>query len=102
MLLREKDRQTLLQIFSSVNEPIEVLAYGSRVTGSAHDGSDLDLAVRGAGGTAISSNILTVLINKIKESNIPILIELRNWHSIPKNFQKNIENQYDVLYRTNH
>jgi hypothetical protein len=33
MLLREKDRQMLLQIFSSIDEPMKVLAYGSRVTG---------------------------------------------------------------------
>ena len=45
MLLRQKDKQTLLQIFSTVVVPIEVWAYGSRVSGTAHEGSDLDLVV---------------------------------------------------------
>ena len=46
MLLREKDKQRLLQIFASVAVPFEVWAYGSRVNGRAHEGSDLDLVIR--------------------------------------------------------
>ncbi len=47
MLIMEKDKQALLRIFSTVSFPIEVWAYGSRVNGAAHEGSDLDLVIRG-------------------------------------------------------
>lgn len=46
MLLRDKDRRTLCEIFETSPLPIEVWAYGSRVNGTAHDASDLDLVVR--------------------------------------------------------
>ena len=46
MLIREQDRKALTEIFSKMNRPIEVWAYGSRVNGTAHDTSDLDLVLR--------------------------------------------------------
>jgi predicted nucleotidyltransferase len=46
MLLRNKDRERLIAIFETSPVPIEVWAYGSRVNGSAHEGSDLDLVIR--------------------------------------------------------
>jgi hypothetical protein len=41
MLLREKDKLALTNIFNSVPLYFEVLAYGSRVNGAAHAASDL-------------------------------------------------------------
>jgi predicted nucleotidyltransferase len=98
MLIREKDRQTLLQIFHSADEPIEVLAYGSRVNGAAHDGSDLDLAVRRPDGQPLSSTTFLTLIHKIQESNIPILVDLHDWTSLPQSFHRQIEKNYEMLY----
>ena len=46
MILNNRYKQYLHTIFSSVETPFEVWAYGSRVDGSAHEGSDLDLVVR--------------------------------------------------------
>jgi predicted nucleotidyltransferase len=99
MLIREKDRQTLLQIFDSVDEPIEVLAYGSRVNGNAHNGSDLDLTVRRYDRQPISPNILTIFIDKIRNSNIPILIDIHDWATLPPNFHCQIEKQHEVIYK---
>ncbi len=45
MLLREKDKIRLLDIFSTANADMEIWAYGSRVNGDAHNGSDLDLVI---------------------------------------------------------
>ena len=97
MLLREKDKQTLLTIFSTVEVPIEVWAYGSRVNGSAHTGSDLDLVIRGPHLKPLPGNLYVGLIQKIKDSNIPILVELRDWSTLPESFHKSIEKQYEVL-----
>ena len=98
MLLREKDKQTLLQIFSSVDIPIEVWAYGSRVNGGAHEGSDLDLVIRNNGLTPLPVIVFIGLSEKIKESNIPILVELRDWALLPESFHRNIEQQYEVIF----
>jgi predicted nucleotidyltransferase len=98
MLLREKDKQRLLQIFASVAMPFEVWAYGSRVNGSAHEGSDLDLVIRSPDAAPIPYDDYDTLCEKIRESNIPILVELRDWARLPESFHKNIERQYEVLF----
>ncbi len=71
MLLREKDKHTLIRIFSSVNFPVEVLAYSSRVNGTAHEGSDLDLVIRNLQLAPLPASIFGELCEKIKDSNIP-------------------------------
>ncbi len=98
MLLRKKDKQTLLQIFSSASVPIEVWAYGSRINGTAHDGSDLDLVIRSADLKRLPLEVLGDLTEKIQESDIPILVELRDWAMLPESFHHNIEQQCEVFY----
>ncbi|MEX8548766.1 MAG: nucleotidyltransferase family protein [Mucilaginibacter sp.] len=98
MLLRDKDRQSLIQIFSSVKTPMEVWAYGSRVTGTAHDGSDLDLVARSPDLKPLPIAVYLKLREKITNSNIPILVELWDWAKLPASFHKNIEKQFEVLY----
>ena len=99
MILREKDKLALLDILSSLGYPIEVWAYGSRVNGSAHTGSDLDLAVRGQNGESLPFAVYSKLLEKIQDSNIPILVDIRDFYALPQAFRKNIENEYEVLYR---
>lgn len=98
MLLREKDKQTLMQIFSGLNMPVEVWAYGSRIDGSAHEGSDLDLVIRSMQLTPLPIGAFSELYQKIKDSNIPILIELRDWALLPENFQNNVTQHHEVLF----
>lgn len=100
MIIREKDRLALIDIFSTCNIPIEVWAYGSRVSGSAHSGSDLDLVVRTADLTPMPIDSLVDLIDRIKNSNIPILVELRDWARLPETFQTSIAEQYEVLFKS--
>ncbi|MDR1342792.1 MAG: nucleotidyltransferase domain-containing protein [Prevotellaceae bacterium] len=99
MLIREKDKEALQQIFSSAGQPFEVWAYGSRVDGSAHSGSDLDLVIRTGDLKPLPHDVFMALTEKIQDSTIPILVELRDWASLPENFRKNIAQQYEVLYR---
>jgi len=98
MLLREKDRNSLIAIFETAPIPIEVWAYGSRVNGNAHDGSDLDLVIRSVSLNRLPIELYVDLCEKIRESNIPILVELRDWATLPESFHKNIEKKYEVLY----
>jgi len=98
MLLRNKDKQTLLKIFSLLEFPVEVWAYGSRVNGTAHEGSDLDLVIRTSGSKKLPIDVLMNLKEKIRESNIPILVELFDWERIPESFHRNIEARHEVLF----
>ncbi len=98
MLLKSKYRQMLLDIFSGVSVPIEIWAYGSRVKGTAHGGSDLDLVVLTPDRKKLSADILADLREKIRESNIPILVELFDWARLPESFHKNIDACHEVLF----
>lgn len=98
MLLREKDKDRLLQIFSAIPIPVEVWAYGSRVNGTAHNGSDLDLVIRSHDLSRLPFDVLSATVEKIRDSNIPILVELRDWAMLPESFHKNIESRYEVLF----
>ena len=98
MLLREKDKQTLLAIFSDATLPFEVWAYGSRVSGTAHSGSDLDLVIRSQNKERLPIDMFMGLKEKIKESNIPILVELFDWARLPDSFHRNIEAMHEVLF----
>lgn len=98
MLLREKDKQQLIQYFCNLNIPVEVWAYGSRVNGTAHSGSDLDLVIRSQDLSPLPIADYTELLEKIRDSNIPILVELRDWARLPESFHKQILLQHEVLF----
>jgi predicted nucleotidyltransferase len=98
MLIRNKDKETLLKIFSLLDTGIEVWAYGSRVDGTAHDGSDLDLVLRSPNGGKLPIDVLMDIKEKIQQSNIPIVVELLDWARLPESFHANIESHHEVLF----
>ena len=100
MIIREKDKLALITIFESESTPFEVWAYGSRVEGSAHSGSDLDLVIRSNDLSPIPQKIFSSLSQKIKDSHIPILVELRDWALLPLSFHKNIEQKFEILFKS--
>ena len=75
---------------------VEVWAYGSRVNGRSHDGSDLDLVLRGPGLEQIPIDQLVDFEEAVRESNIPFLVEARDWTRLPKRFHREIERDYVV------
>jgi predicted nucleotidyltransferase len=98
MLLRNKDKERLLQIFAMTDLSIEVLAHGSRVDGTAHEGSDLDLVVRAEDGQKLPIDTYMFLKEKIQHSNIPIVVELFDWARLPESFQQNIAAHHEILF----
>ncbi|TAH27767.1 MAG: nucleotidyltransferase domain-containing protein [Cytophagales bacterium] len=98
MILRTKDKEGLIAIFETSPLPIEVWAYGSRVNGEAHEGSDLDLVIRTTNLQKMPIELYLDLKEKIRESNIPIVVELFDWARLPQSFYKNIEAKHEVLY----
>jgi predicted nucleotidyltransferase len=98
MLLKSNYKKILLDIFSELTIPVEIWAYGSRVNGSAHDGSDLDLVMITPTREKVPVDILMGLKDKIRDSNIPILVELFDWARLPESFHNNIVACHEVLF----
>ena len=98
MILPSHYKNMLIPLFEAVGQPIEVWAYGSRVTGGAHPGSDLDLVVLPQNQEPLPFEVLNNLQKRIRESNIPILVELRDFYRLPESFRKNIEAQHEAIF----
>ena len=77
----------------------EVRAFGSRVTWTAKDYSDLDLAVVGDGPLDIGT--LGRLKEAFQESDLPTRVDVLDWHAISENFRKVIERDYIVVQHEN-
>ena len=75
----------------------EVWAFGSRVSGAGHAGSDLDLALRNPANLAAESPGLPDLRDALEASALPMLVDLHDWASIPEGFRKEIARSYVVL-----
>ena len=76
---------------------VEVWAYGSRVNGRSHEGSDLDLVLRGPDLKRIDSGQLMDLTEALEESNVPIIVQVHDWARLPERFHREIERKYVVL-----
>ena len=76
---------------------VEVWAYGSRVNGRSHDGSDLDLVLRGPDSKEIPVEQMTDFQEAMRDSTIPFLVETCDWARLPEEFQREIERGYVVL-----
>ena len=75
---------------------VEVWAYGSRVNGRSHDGSDLDLTLRGPSLEPLDGGFYD-LLEAIEKSNIPFLVQAHDWAMLPESFRREIERDYVVL-----
>lgn len=96
--LREKDRVRIIALANQyLPHNCELWAYGSRVKGTNHDASDLNLALVSASKTDYSLSDLQAFKDALQDSTIPILIQVVSWWHIPENFQNNVQQCYDVL-----
>ena len=74
----------------------EVWAYGSRINGESHEGSDLDLALRSPTLEPLGAPF-TDLVEAFRESNIPILVQASDWAMLPESFRNEIARSHVVL-----
>ena len=75
----------------------EVLAYGSRVKGEAHPASDLDLVVRDPLYPHRPCPALPALRLALRDSDLPISVDVRDWARLPEAFRQEIERAYVVI-----
>ena len=96
--LLPRHRQELETLLREHVPDAEVWAYGSRVNGQSHDGSDLDLALRAPGLEPLGYEYLK-LVEALEQSNIPILVQAHDWARLPESFHREIERDYVVIQR---
>lgn len=85
----------LHNIFRKYCPDSEIWAYGSRVDGNSHSGSDLDLVVITFNDNNKNLSKLKQLLN---DSDLPFLIDITEFDSLPEYFKEEIKKKYIVLY----
>ena len=97
LCLTSRYRRQVEDILREKAPEAEVWAYGSRVDGTSHEASDLDLVIRGPGLRPIPSVDMQTLREAFRESNIPIIVDLHDWSRLPETFQREIARNYVSL-----
>lgn len=83
---------TLLQTFLKRYLPdTAVWAYGSRVNGSAHSASDLDIVAFASSKQCVA---IAELREALEESNLPFRVDLFIWDQVPEAFRTAIRKNY--------
>ena len=100
MSLRNKDRRLLQGIFASLTVPAEVWLFGSRVQGTAHEGSDVDLVICTMTGKPLPKSEFSRLFTLLQESNLPPPFDLFDYACLPDSFKAQIDQTHEVLFRT--
>jgi len=86
---------TVKQILQKHVPDVEVRAFGSRVSGTVKEYSDLDLVV--VGENRINPKVLMYLKDDFEESDIPFRVEILDWNGISEEFRRIIEERYEVI-----
>ena len=75
----------------------QVWAYGSRVSGGAHECSDLDLVLRIPGNLSERVSGMMALKEAVQDSALPILVDIHDWAQLRTDFHHAIEHAYIEL-----
>lgn len=89
--IKEVYLNELKTIFKKYCPKADIWAYGSRLNGDSHDGSDLDLVVKNFNDNNCYLSELKELLNN---SNIPFLIDIHEYNYLPQNFKDEILKKY--------
>jgi predicted nucleotidyltransferase len=87
--------KTVLRLLAALAPECEVRAFGSRVAGNAKPYSDLDIVLVGDG--RLPSARVSALREAFAESDLPIRVDVLDWHAIPESFRNIITARYAVL-----
>ena len=73
----------------------EVRVFGSRIEGKARDFSDLDLVL--VGSEKLNWRRIELLKDAFASSNMPMTIDVLDWHAISDEFRAMIEDNYEII-----
>ena len=97
LLIEPRHRSILEALLLEHLSGVEVWAYGSRVNGRGHDGSDLDIVLRTHDLRSLPADQLRGFENAVRDSTIPFLVEVHDWAHLPERFHNEIKRDYVVL-----
>jgi type I restriction enzyme, S subunit len=89
-----EQRQLILALLNKYLPNTQVWAFGSRVKWTTRFNSDLDLV---AFSSPQQDPQISALKEAFEESNLPFRVDLLVWDNLPENFQRNIQECYEVL-----
>lgn len=95
--LSPEQLETVRRLLAEQVPGIEVRAFGSRVKGTAKKYSDLDLVVMGK--EQLPQEVLFRLQDVFEESELPIRIDVLDWHRITPGFRAMIERGSEIVQR---
>ncbi len=95
--LAPRHLELLRTLLSRQAPDAEVWAYGSRVNGGAHEGSDLDIVLRNTADPDTECAGWQDVQEAIQESDLPMLVDVHDWAHLPAEFHRNIERDYVVI-----
>lgn len=78
--LTSRDCETLFAIFRKYDSIQKVYLYGSRAKGTAHSGSDIDLAIEFDENE--KNNVIVKLKTDFEESSLPYFVDVLNLKSL--------------------
>ncbi len=97
LFIRDQDLKELRRLLRLHLPGVTAWAYGSRVNGRAHEASDLDVVLRTSDLRPIPIDQLAAFKAALSDSNIPILIDARDWAVLPDSFHDEIQKQHVVI-----
>ena len=96
MINATPEQLRIISAILAVHAPgVEARAFGSRVSGTPKDYSDLDLALVGA--AKLDAAVMGNLREAFEESDIPFRVDIIDWHAISEEFRTIILNKYEIL-----
>lgn len=74
---------------------MEVRVFGSRVNGNPQKYSDLDIVL--VGSHKLDWRKLERLKDAFSESDLPIIVDVHDWHTLSDQFKSIINKKYEIL-----
>lgn len=99
VILPEQWKAWLEVIFAQHAPQFDVWAYGSRVTGLCHGGSDLDLVLIHPATPENRCDTLSNIREALEASLVPICVDVMDWASVPPEFHRQMSQQRVLLFK---
>jgi uncharacterized protein len=97
LMLPPEHLATLRSLLAQYTPEADAWAYGSRMNGTAHEGSDLDVVLRHHDNPQWEIPGWLDLKDALQNSMLPMLVEVHVWPQLPPGFQREIERGYGVV-----
>lgn len=98
MIDLKPEHLAIIQNILATHVPEKIIwAYGSRISGKSHGGSDLDLVVINPSDPSLLQDNLPALRAAFSDSNLPFLVDILDWANIPDTFRQEIKRNHAIV-----